>query len=1568
MSCKYTVNGKEDALVNDFMQYLEDNGKEGTADGLYEILMEADVISSDGVLLNTGPAYPLNIDVAMAKEVVDTLNEVYIDYFSNTSFPGIGIAELKVINTPEFQGATIQIIDQIVKTSVLIDRFTNSAKTGIPTSTTNTAKNELRDILTKLRTDRGWELTEDERRYVRTVNGVEEFGERVTTVIKGNKNAPKLGGVAKKHANRGTIIDDMLRASISMKALEDRYPTFEEYMELYNNHKYKNETSVFDPKFIRNLHQVITTQILPKFKEFTLMADIPPISGIIKGELVVGTTDIIGYTPSGEFIIIDLKTATYDRREKYNGADAYDTQLTDALQLVAYQELIRQITGVSPKLAILPLQVDYNSETDTYYSATLNPAKNGSILLENKKLDQARNKLRLNPKYARRTKTAKEIKKDKIFNNKKEASAAHARITIALKTQLEYLNKRTDSDPKTKAKIKVLLSNLKRIDEGNDVIEDYLGFLEYIVDLANEAQTKIDSIQDDFSENIDTLTKEEKFKLLNEIIALKLNLDNFYNNKADNRVLSLITTRVKELEGDKNDILELLAEVEATFSRVNEQYLNTAIPILGKTLLSYAPIKVNQDLDVMINKIKASIAEGNPLLIGLDRDDNRVPGILSLTGIKNVLSKKNKIKLAEINIQQLEARKIGYEQIVHSLRETHKDASNFSLFADPVIYSNDTVLQLIAQMIKDQYVGSSEQTRSLLYDLQAPFEEYRAYMQSLGVSEDNTSKFHEPLMEEITLNVEDENGEIVPTKVLSFVSEIDRDKWYKTKDEFIKAARKKYGYPENGDRSAKNEFFKSERGRLYWEEIDLKFWKIHGEKTADADQILNDMDTEISNLKKDLSKAYNLNDHAQVAEIWDQLNYLNRERNKVYRNGVFIGRLVKPKMSMYANPKYTSMPAEVKKYYDVLLEMHKNAQKITGKTGMQKDSWMDYSLIVPSIESEAIDDVIEKHGFIDATKKLISRSTQAQVTDTEFLRLVDSNNELYKYIPLYFVNRVDSNLVSKNLTNSMIMFSDMAHRFRANSNIYGAVTLVHLAIEKRKIKEIQPTTYGKTMNFIVNKIAKTLGYKIDDYIEGGNHAKQLEAFIDSVYYGETHERARRKILNTVATRKGVSVLTSFTSLAQLGLNGLQATNQLLVDWTVGAQESWAGEYYSRLDWLWASGITQVEGGTILRKTRTTLENIGGKKFTPNQKLSKFLDWSETSREFRPDRVGSGSIVKKIAKRGLGNLHVLQEIPDVYMTSKKALALQRSYKGKLLDKNGDVILNAQNEPADLYDLLNEDKTGKLVLDPRVANFNKTEYISKMQAMLTKTTQLKGAFNRSSIERKTFGPLLTLFRTWMVPNYRKRFGYGGGLRIDVESGELQEGYFSTLYNVLQSALGGNYGVLKLNQLTELEKRNLKRFLHGFITIQLSGISATLFGLMLKGLDDDDDEQYWVAFATYQAMRLNTEYKAYSSYEEAIRIIQSPTATTKPLENIFKLTDIIIQYGVDNELDNKTLYYQRKTGQYEKGDPKVYKYLKNISPGIGGLAKTQNPEDAIKYYNMFMSTDDSNIGELIYESSSN
>jgi len=1569
MACKYTINGKEDSLVDEFFKTIEDNGKNTTSQDLYNVLIEQGVLSDQEIAVGNGlSVYVPNVELEELNEIIDNLNTVYAEYFSNTFLPGVPVAGLKIVNNEDFKGATIEFVDQVVSNSVLVDRFSNEAVTG------TAPKNEIPQniqakinlAVKKLKSSRNWEIDSETNKYFRVVDGVKEFAERVTSFVKGKKETLELYGAQKKAAARGTIIDEMLRRAVDAYNIDQVYPTVEEFMEIYKNHELKNSTDVFTPDFIKSIHKLFTEDILPKFNnDFTLLADIPTLSGVIKQTLVAGTVDLIGYTSKGDFIIIDLKTSTTNRREQYKGNDPYDYQMNDALQLVAYQELFRQITGILPGIAILPVQITFEKDIQVFKEVISNRGPKGEILLENKFIDAAKRKLKLTQNQRRKNLTAKEINRNKIFNLKAKTDKTYEDIKIVLQTQLEKLNRQSKPDEEAIEKAKSILRDLNKVEEGNDIIEDYLSFVEYLADLANESIKLFEDVQDYYVENLDTLTQDEKFDLMNKIVQIKTNLDSFYSSKGDQNIIDKLENRVKDLEGSSGDILDILQEVGVAFRELDKDYLATGIPILADTLLSLAPIKVNQEIDANIALIKESIAQGKPRFIGLDRNDSRVPNFFSISGVKSTFSTKAQLEISRINIQQLESRKIGRQEIIRDLTETHKDGSIFSAYVDPLVYANGTVLQLIAQMVKSSLVGSSERTRNTLYELNEPFEQYRSYMSSLGVSEDNTSKFHEPMYETVELVVTDIDGNKQKSQVLSFVSDIDRNKWYAAKNKAVSDLRTQYGYPKNATNAAIRKFFKSEDGRNYRKELAI-WWKENSEPIEGAQEFLNSLDRELESLRADLNIAYKKGDYVAISEIYNQITKLNIDRNKIYSNGTFVGRMARPKMSLYANEKFKNMPPQVRAYYDTLLEIYKQKQKITGKTGLFKDSWMDYSLIVPSIESNAVDDVIENHGFIDATKKLISRSTQAQVTDTEFLRLVDSNNEQFKLIPLYFVNRVESNSVSKNLTNSIVMFADMAHRFEAKSQIHGAVNLAHLAIQGRKVKELAPVV-GLNLNYYGNKIAAKLGIQRDDYIEGGNAAIQLKSFLDNVYYGETHERARTKILNSIATRKGVSLLTSFTSLTQLGLNGLQASNQFLMDWTVGSQEAWAGEYYGLEESLWAGTQFNLEQRTIFSKLRYVGEEIFAKKFTPNKKLSKFLDWSEMSQSFGPNRgFGSGSQSKKFAEKGLGNLHILQEIPDLYMSSKKILALQRTYKGKLLDKAGNVIMNEDNEPADLLDVLIETKSGELKVDPRVANFDKTAYVSKVQAMLTKTTQLKGTFNRTLLERKAFGPLITLFRTWMVPNYRKRLGYGGGMRIDVESGALQEGYYTTTYNVLREVLAnkGNISLLMQNTRSEAEKRNLKRMIHEIVMINISGIAATLFGMLLDNLDDDDDEQYWVAFATYQAMRLNTEYQSFSSYKEAIRVISSPTATTRSLENVANLTDIVINYATDNSEDNEVLYYQRKTGQYEKGDAKVQKYLKNISFGLSGIAKTQNPKDAIKYYDMFWGGDEYKLGEVIYE----
>ena len=46
-------------------------------------------------------------------------------------------------------------------------------------------------------------------------------------------------------------------------------------------------------------------------------------------------------------------------------------------------------------------------------------------------------------------------------------------------------------------------------------------------------------------------------------------------------------------------------------------------------------------------------------------------------------------------------------------------------------------------------------------------------------------------------------------------------------------------------------------------------------------------------------------------------------------------------------------------------------------------------------------------------------------------------------------------------------------------------------------------------------------------------------------------------------------------------------------------------------------------------------------------------------------------------------------------------------------------------------------------------------------------------------------------------------------------------------------------------------------------------------------------------------------------------------------------------------KDIYYQRKSGRFEKGDRKIRKKIQDIMPVWRGLTKTGNPREAYKWF---------------------
>ena len=98
-----------------------------------------------------------------------------------------------------------------------------------------------------------------------------------------------------------------------------------------------------------------------------------------------------------------------------------------------------------------------------------------------------------------------------------------------------------------------------------------------------------------------------------------------------------------------------------------------------------------------------------------------------------------------------------------------------------------------------------------------------------------------------------------------------------------------------------------------------------------------------------------------------------------------------------------------------------------------------------------------------------------------------------------------------------------------------------------------------------------------------------------------------------------------------------------------------------------------------------------------------------------------------------------------------------------DKNGNIIKNKEGEEANLWDILEKDSKGQLKVRSDVANFGSKEmgmFSAKVSGMIKRTNQLKGSFDKTLIERQGAFSLVALFRKFMNPAYRKRFGHRSG----------------------------------------------------------------------------------------------------------------------------------------------------------------------------------------------------------------
>ena len=1089
----------------------------------------------------------------------------------------------------------------------------------------------------------------------------------------------------------------------------------------------------------------------------------------------------------------------------------------------------------------------------------------------------------------------------------------------------------------------------KRLDKITEV-EGLIDFVNYAAKLADKAEDSLDNINEKYSENLPT---NERFQLIHELHKISEWVTDFYGGKDGKesimqKIRNLIAKDIKGLERGltleqrKTDAKyqalsvfeQKLIDAIDKMNLVEEAYREAGIPLMVDLLMDYT----NDDVNDEINKLVDNIDKNNRL-VAIEKDEEYYK-------IKNQkLDKADEFKaLKALNIKQLQSKIISKETLENELREAQKDKSAFSYLLDPIIYSSQVGLQMFATMLKDKMYEANDVTQDDIYELAAAYEEYK---KSKGSGLD-PNKFNEEVLEEheyMLYNSETQKSEKV--KLLSFVQEFDVTRYKSAESKMYEEVGKKYGKPEKDDEAIKDWVKNKTIVRQYYADV-AKWYKENSVPSKDSQEKFNKLAAKLKDVRNSLAtemtKSPDLLDTDRVQYLQQEQKALQSLMDKMYDsvNQQWKITAVRPN-DKYKNAKYEALKnnAPAFAYYKAMMGFYYKKQQLLGQSSLPKNSWDKFSYIVPSVRSEGLEKV-QKDGAWNAAKDSLKENFQFLSTDVNYGDLINANKESRaKTVPIFYTNPLDSKLVSRDIASTLVLFGGMANMFKSKSEIAGSVMLMRDIIKEREVLEV---TAGN--NAIIHRMSKILkGTKHVVKEKGGNNFKHLNEWIDKIFFGEEELKSALNVFGKeMSANKLSNKIASLTALSNLAGNLLQATNQGLLDNVRMLEEAHSQQFFNKKNMVWAKGIYHF----------TTNGGLGSlkdfKSFAPQSKIVQAIRYFDALGEVlgstKEDKTGP-RILKLIQEGPMA----LQTIAEHETGVTRMLALMDSYRGKLKDKNGDVIKNEKGEDANLWDVfIKDEKTGRFDVDPRVANFSRNRFMSKISGINKRTNQVKTKFDDAIIQRRWYGKLIMLFRRYFVPSLRKHYGHNGlrgGIHRDLELGTVSEGTMETLWRFMKETWG-NYGngVKVYKMMTDMEKQNLRR----------SGISMAFWTLcaliaMVLSDDDDEDDSWAESFLLYQALRMQTELTQFIRPMEFLKTANSPTATVRPVTKAIELADMIAFKAIPSLFtgDTEGLYYQRKSGIHAKGDSKLLAKFGALLPIIGGIDKSSDPATAAKWFDL-------------------
>lgn len=554
----------------------------------------------------------------------------------------------------------------------------------------------------------------------------------------------------------------------------------------------------------------------------------------------------------------------------------------------------------------------------------------------------------------------------------------------------------------------------------------------------------------------------------------------------------------------------------------------------------------------------------------------------------------------------------------------------------------------------------------------------------------------------------------------------------------------------------------------------------------------------------------------------------------------------------YKNPEYTKVISDptMKEFYDLVWKVKKKSDKMLPEK-LQKT----VKFLAPQIRK----DILERLASTDKSKvKQVLESIKESFTvvedETDFgqYTLTDEQGKPVNFLPTFFTTPLsDKSELSTDIVATLSSYNYMAEDHGEMNKIIHVLEIGKDIIENRKIDTgaIDPVTKRPILK---------AGNESNTYA-------RLEDYYNMVVYGK-YKLDEGKISGTsIDKAKAIDTFGRYVAINSLALNVFSGISNITFGSAMIRTEAIAGEFIDNKDLAFADKTYATNLPSVLGDIGQRIQNNKLQLWT--EKFNTLQDYDQKIKDIDSNRK---TIFSRMFKTS--SLFFINKAGEHWMQTRMSLALANKFKVK--DSKGNEI--------NLWDAM-EVKDGKLV--PIEGSKVTEEDIIKFtlkQNFLNK--RLHGVYNtidKSAIQKYALGRMAMMFRKFIKPGINRRFEK---LTYNEEGEVWTEGYYNTVWRFLgqlkKDLVAGQFSFqTSWNNLTETEKRNMYRTM---TEVAYMIGAATLAGI-LTGLSDDEDENWLLAMSAYQANRLYTELRFYSSISEGLKILKSPAAGVNQIQGI-------------------------------------------------------------------------------------